>query len=135
MCIPFHRMICKLLRSCGIESEIVYGDLQIDGSPHWNVTVKELKRQLKAGISDKEQRIHCWLVLPDHSFADFTIRNDLWLQPEVLQTQGVLFEEGHTYRYIPLLMGASFIEKRTKSSLSRQLNTDTDFPEKLTRRI
>lgn len=112
-CVFIHPILKQLFSRVGYSSELVFGDVVINGSPYMGCDISTLKDQLSEGVSYEYQRVHCWLLLENGQFFDATLLRDLTngTQAGEFYHFGEYETQGNTFSYKPILLGEEFIKK------------------------
>lgn len=112
-CVIVHPALKQLFSRHGYLSELVFGDVLINGEPHMNCNIDTLKEQINIGTSHEYQRVHCWLLLENGQFFDATLIRDLsdGKHAGEIYNFGHTESEGNNFNYKPILVGSEFIEK------------------------
>src|SRR5690606_21459211 len=113
----------KMLADDGIPAEVIIGDVLLENRPVWNVTVKQLKRQLKRGrdyAAGETQEVHCWLSIGGSHILDPTIS---WYTDG---RPGYIFDHADQIdpivEHVPLAAGWRFIHKTNRHPIAELLN-------------
>ncbi|WP_417698344.1 hypothetical protein [Psychromonas sp.] len=112
-CLFAHLELKKALAKAGYLSELVFGDVIVNGHAHMGCSLNMLKDQLDIGISYDEQKVHCWLILENFQFFDITLLRDLsgGITAGELYGFGKLLVDGDSFQHLPMLVGQEFIIK------------------------
>ncbi|EGQ7878071.1 hypothetical protein HYO33_16300 [Vibrio parahaemolyticus] len=112
-CLYVHSHLKEAFARHGYKSELVFGDVLVNGEPHMGCDLDMLKKQLSNGIATASQKVHCWLLLESGQFFDASLFRDI--------TNGIyaaeLYGFGNSrldefrFEYEPMLLGADFIAK------------------------
>ena len=115
-CLYVHSILSEEFAKIGYSTELVFGDVIVNGTPYIECDLEILKAQLKSGISQDNQLVHCWLLLENGQFFDATLFRDLTngKQAAELYGFGSTSIQNNRLEYVPMLAGAEFI-KRTNS--------------------
>ncbi len=112
-CIYVHSILCKEFAKIGYLSELVFGDVLVNGVPHIECSLDVLKKQVHDGHSTKKQLVHCWLLLESGHVFDATLFRDLTngQQAAELYGYGSTTIQDNKFEYMPMLMGSDFIKR------------------------
>ncbi|KZM38790.1 hypothetical protein OA92_08730 [Marinomonas sp. SBI22] len=112
-CLLVHSNLKEAFAAHGYSSELVFGDIYINGEPHMGCSINTLMEQLNEGVSNKTQKVHCWLLLESGQFFDATIFRDFTGGVYAAELYGYNKSEldGYTFEFKPMLVGNGFLEK------------------------
>ena len=112
-CLYVHSHLKKVFAENGYDSELVFGDVLIDGELHIGCNLDILKEQIEEGPSNKPQNVHCWLLLESGQFFDASIFRDITngIYAAELYGYGITRFDGITFEHKVMLMGSEFINK------------------------
>lgn len=112
-CLYVHTHLQAELAKNGYFSELIFGDVFINDSAHMGCSTTLLEKQLDAGVSHTQQKVHCWLLLESYQFFDVTLYRDLTDGKYAAEIYGYgkVSMDGNSFRYLAMLAGKNFIEK------------------------
>jgi len=112
-CLYIHSHLKEAFAQHGYKSELVFGDVLVNGQPHMGCDLSMLKEQLNCGISTTSQKVHCWLLLESGLFFDASLFRDITngVYAAELYGFGKTGLDGFSFEYQPILLGADFITK------------------------
>ena len=112
-CLYVHTLLKEALSKRGYLSEVIFGDVLINNDAHMGCDLVDLKEQLNIGVDNKEQKVHCWLMLENYQFFDATLYRDFTDGVYAAEIYGYGHNEldGDSFHYKPMLAGSDFIEK------------------------
>ena len=112
-CLYVHTQLKEIFARHGYLSEIIFGDVIVNGNAHMGCDLAELQRQLHIGPDSSVQKVHCWLMLENYQFFDATLFRDLsdGVYAAELYGYGMTKLDGYVFHYEPILAGCDFIEK------------------------
>ncbi|EGR0469044.1 hypothetical protein FG064_18965 [Vibrio cholerae] len=112
-CLYVHSHLKEAFAQQGYKSELVFGDVLVNGQPHMGCDLGTLKDQLNTGVSDASQKVHCWLLLESGQFFDASLFRDITngLYAAELYGYGNTGLDGFHFEYRPMLLGSAFISK------------------------
>ena len=63
MCLDLSAITFMYLKAKGIDAEIIYGNVNINGSPEdeWDTTAEYLKAEYQHKIKQGQQDVHAWV--------------------------------------------------------------------------
>ena len=115
----------KLLQHFGIKSEIVIGEVNINGTDEYDTNLESLKNELLKGASQDTIPIHLWVQVADNYIIDATMSAKLkkyyikdYPFPSIVHGSANELYNKLRLQYKPMLVGAKFIEKTCNYKMS-----------------
>jgi hypothetical protein len=113
-CLYAHSELKKAFALYGYHSELVFGDVLVNGVPYMDCDIADLESQLSEGITNKAQKVHCWLLLDSGLFFDATLIRDVIGGEHAGESIGFgfsLYDEGIVFEHKAMLVGEEFIRR------------------------
>ncbi|CAK2229954.1 conserved hypothetical protein [Vibrio crassostreae] len=112
-CLLVHSNLKQAFAAHGYASEIIFGDVIVNGVPYMECGLKELTEQLNEGIVHASQKVHSWLLLENGQFFDVTLVRDLTdgRMAAELYCFGLHKADGNILDYKPVLAGSEFVAR------------------------
>lgn len=112
-CFVIHPTLKKVLERMGYKSEVVIGEIKVNGDPFIECDFEYIKEQWEAGYQEGALHVHCWLLLENGAYLDVTAYKDIFrtyggydlIGTNKILHQGILFE------YTPIVLGFDFIQR------------------------
>lgn len=122
MCLDLSAITFMYLKAKGIDAEIIYGNVNINGSPEdeWDTTAEYLKAEYQHKIKQGQQDVHAWVGVGGNIIIDYALPERLWknyLYPKeinFLVGYAHFFEESLKVQYKPMLIGSDFFKQTNR---------------------
>lgn len=129
-CLNLSAQTYAILKHSGIACDIVFGDVRVNGSSYeYGTTIKALKKELNKGVGKGGIQIHAWVTVGDNYIIDFSIASRMQKKhgrdynPYGLSAANPADFMKSGMEFIPMLAGASFLEKTCGINLNPLGNT------------
>lgn len=122
MCLDLSAITFMYLKAKGIDAEVIYGNVNINGSPEdeWNTTSDYLKDEFVSKIKNGEQDVHAWVGVGGDIIIDYALPERLWknyLYPKEINFPvgyAHFFEDSLKVQYKPMLIGSDFFKQTNR---------------------
>lgn len=126
-CMNIVPLLFTILQEHQIPCELTYGEVKVANILEFNTSLEELKAEWEKGASQDAMAIHVWITIGKDYIIDPTISSRIF-KPFSEQHKNVivsgkadLLQESQQLEYIPMLVGAKYIEQICNISLSYQV--------------
>ena len=119
MCLDLTSTAFMYLKARGFDAEMVYGNVNINGSPddEFDTTPSLLKHEYENKIKEGEQDIHAWVglggnIIVDFGIPDRLVKNYKYPRSEIFCVGPAdSFKEKLKIEYKPMLIGSGFFKQ------------------------
>lgn len=126
-CMNIVPLLFTILQQHKIPCELTYGEVKVANIPEFNTSLQGLKAEWEKGVSQDAIAIHVWITIGKDYIIDPTISSRIF-KPFSAQHKNVIVSgkadhllESQQLEYIPILLGAKYIERICDISLSYQV--------------
>ncbi|WP_111858708.1 hypothetical protein [Acinetobacter sp. CFCC 10889] len=116
-CIDLSINLFIWLQALGYESDIVYGEVEINGVNEFDVSIEELFYEYNNRVAEGIQNIHAWVTIGDDIIIDMALPDRILkfygvldLPPIFINRAGEMSRQFRS-KYKPMLVGTDFIAK------------------------
>lgn len=122
MCLDLSAITFMYLKAKGIDAEIIYGNVNINGSPddEWDTTAEYLKTEYQDKVKQGQQDVHAWVGLGGDIIIDYALPERLWKNyhyPTEINFpigRAAFFEKSLKVKYKPMLVGSDFFKQTNR---------------------
>jgi len=117
-----------ILQKHKVPSELVYGEVKVNGVNEFGTTTEALKKELTNGLSESTFPMHIWINIGKDYIIDPTLSSRLHKRHDSNCSQNMIFTgKSNTLKkqkleYIPMLAGAKYLDITKGIPLTYQAN-------------
>lgn len=121
----------EILQKHKVPCELIYGEVKINDGAAYGTNPEELKKLLQSTDSDISSPIHAWINVGKDYIIDPTISSLIHKRYNKKRTQNSIYNgkfnalKKQKLEYIPMLVGAKYLDVTRGITLSYQAETQT----------
>lgn len=117
MCLPLSSTIFAILKAKGFNADIVYGEVEINGTDEFDSNVEEMKLEYIQKKKHGVQNLHAWVSIGDDIIIDAALPDRISKYyevpdgyiPDLFIYRAWEMDEHFKSKYKPMLVGSDFI--------------------------